>query len=238
VRGEAANSFTCRPVHYPLSVSPLSGNTGDCADRNCRPGWGVHHRRRFGSGLEFSLLRLLLETVVWKLVTIGILVWGLRFFENRRPSLSVVGYRQLRSWPSGEAQRRTRKAVAGIAVAIVLYLPLSFLGTSAGNPSAYGSVHRASLALLLSQLLVCYPITVFAEETFFRGWLQPRLGPWGPIASALLWSSYHLEQWRTIPSLIPLGIILGVICWWTGNVRSSSVVHYLSNAVFFLTSYT
>jgi hypothetical protein len=222
-----------------LSVAPLSGNTGDCADRNCRPGWGVHHRRRFGSGLEFSLLRLParnrgVETRHHWHSRMGVAV--LR--EPAPKRLSVVGYRQLRSWPSGEAQRRTRKAVAGIAVAIVLYLPLSFLGTSAGNPSAYGSVHRASLALLLSQLLVCYPITVFAEETFFRGWLQPRLGPWGPIASALLWSSYHLEQWRTIPSLIPLGIILGVICWWTGNVRSSSVVHYLSNAVFFLTSYT
>ena len=187
---------------------------------------------------KFPSFGYLFETVVWKLVTIGILVWVLRFYESRRPSLSMVGFRQSPSWPAGEAHRRTRKAVAGIVVAVVLYLPLSFLGTSAGNPSAYGPVHRVSLALVLSQLLICYPLTVFAEESFFRGWLQPRLGPWGPISSALLWSGYHLEQWRTIPSLIPLGIILGVICWWTGNVRSSSVLHYLSNAIFFLTSYT
>jgi len=215
------------PLGRAIALTAVAGLVGVCTTAIASAlGWG------------FPSFGYLFETVVWKLATIGILAWGLQVFEHRRPTLAVVGYRQSESWPVGEARRRSGKAMVGLGVGFILFVPFSFLGTSAGNPSAYGPVRHASLALVLAQLLVCYPLTVVAEETFFRGWLQPRLGPWGPISSALLWSGYHLEQWRTIPSLIPLGIILGVVCWWTGNVRTSSVLHYLSNAIFFIASYT
>ena len=120
-------------------------------------------------GWGFPSFGYLFETVVWKLVTIGILAWGLQFFEHRRPNLVVVGYRQSEGWPVGEARRRSRKAMVGLGIGLILFVPFSFLGTSAGNPSAYGPVNHASLALVLAQLLVCYPLTVVAEETFFPG---------------------------------------------------------------------
>jgi hypothetical protein len=78
--------------------------------------------------------------------------------------------------------------MVGLGTALILLVPFSFFGTPAGNPSADGPVHHASLALVLAQPRVCHPLSDVAEETFFRAWRQLRLGPWGPIASTVLWS--------------------------------------------------
>jgi membrane protease YdiL (CAAX protease family) len=114
---------------------------------------------------------------------------------------------------------------------------LPHLGTSSGNASAYGTVTKVTVGLLVFELAVRYPLTVFAEESFFRGYLQPRL-PWAPpILSGVLWAGFHLQQANTIASLVPLGIALGTIRWWTGNVRTTAAIHYGLNAAFFLTNY-
>lgn len=93
------------------------------------------------------------------------------------------------------------------------------------------------MALAVAELLIRYPLTVIAEEAMFRGWMQPRLGRNGPVLSALLWAVYHLQQVSTIPTLVLFGLALGAVRWWRGNVRSSGLLHYASNAVFFVSTY-
>jgi membrane protease YdiL (CAAX protease family) len=174
--------------------------------------------------------------LVWKLATIAIMVWALRRYEGRRLDAATTG------WASEDdgAPRpsRARVAIAGalLAGAVSAFIP-NLVGLSSGSASAYGTVHKAGVALILAELLVRYPLTVFAEEAFFRGWLQPRLGRGGPALSAVLWGLYHLQQVKTIPQLIPYGVALGLLRWWRGNVRASAAVHYLGNVVFFLTNY-
>ena len=133
------------PAGRAIALAAVAGLVGVCTTAIASAlGWG------------FPSFGYLFETVVWKLVTIGMLIWGLQYFEHRRPDLAVVGYRQSEGWPVGEVRRRSRKAMVGLGVGAILFVPFSFLGTSAGNPSAYGSVHHASLVLILAQLLVCY----------------------------------------------------------------------------------
>lgn len=38
-------------------------------------------------------------------------------------------------------------------------------------------------------------------------------------------------------SSVQSSVGLGVIRWWTGNIRATTVLHYLSDATFFLTTY-
>ena len=109
---------------------------------------------------------------------------------------------------------------------------------SLASAETYGQVRTVSAGVLLLQVLVAYPLTVLAEEAFFRGFLQPRL-PWAPpVLSGVLWAVHHLQQASTIPSLVPLGVALGIIRWWTGDVRVSGLVHYAGDVAFFLSSYT
>jgi membrane protease YdiL (CAAX protease family) len=113
----------------------------------------------------------------------------------------------------------------------------ALVGSSAGNAHAYGSVRHVGVGLAAAELLIRYPATVLAEEALFRGWLQPRLGRNGPVTAAVLWGMYHLQQISTIPSIIGFGLILGLIRWWTRTIRVTGVLHYLSNAVFYVTNY-
>jgi membrane protease YdiL (CAAX protease family) len=53
----------------------------------------------------------------------------------------------------------------------------------------------------------------------------------------LLFAGYHLQQAETIPSLVPVGISLGLLRWWRGSVWTAALVHYLGNAAFFTTTY-
>jgi hypothetical protein len=57
------------------------------------------------------------------------------------------------------------------------------------------------------------------------------------MLSGVLWSAFHLQQARTIPSLIPLGVALGLIRWWRGNVKATGVLHYAADASFFVSNY-
>jgi membrane protease YdiL (CAAX protease family) len=79
-----------------------------------------------------------------------------------------------------------------------------------------------------------YPITVVVEETFFRGFLQSRLSLAPPVTAGVLFALYHLNQWHTIPSLIPYGIALGVLRWWCGSIWVGAGMHYLGDALFLL----
>jgi membrane protease YdiL (CAAX protease family) len=175
--------------------------------------------------------------ILWKGGTLATFAFALRRYEGRRIDGSAAGLRG--DVRSDERRRRTGKAIIGLLAAGALMFAVSKIPgfTSSGDASAYGTVTRVGPPLFVFELIVRYPITVLSEEAFFRGFLQPRL-PWAPpVMSGLLFAAYHLQQAATIPSLIPFGIALGVIRWWTGNIRTTSLLHYAANVAFFVTSY-
>jgi membrane protease YdiL (CAAX protease family) len=185
-------------------------------------------------GWYFPSFGYLAGELIWKLTTIAIMFWCFRRWEHRRPNAVDVG---LAADPN-ERRPSARLAVPALvaAVAGIVIVP-SLIGANAGSGASYGTIHKAGLLLILCELLLRYPLTVFAEEMFFRGWLQPRLGTWAPVLTGVLTGLYHLQQAATIPQSIMIGVVLGIIRWWTGNIRASLTVHYISDASFFLATY-
>lgn len=81
-------------------------------------------------------------------------------------------------------------------------------------------------------------IAVFAavgEELFFRAILQRlfiRLtkNPWiGIILAALLFSGFHLQFYGFFPRLL-LGVILGVLYWYSGSLWTAILAHFVYDA--------
>ncbi len=187
-------------------------------------------------GWHFPSFGYFAGEIVWKLTTLGVMLVAIRLVEHHSFNSVMVGLKR-DPVETTSARSRAPRALLGLVGAGALAVVVSRLfHVSASNASAYGAVRHVGVGLAVAEIAVRYPLTVLAEETLFRGWLQPRL-PMGPVASSVLWGAYHLQQVRTIPSLIPLGIGLGVIRWWTGDVRASGIVHYLSNVAFFVGNY-
>jgi membrane protease YdiL (CAAX protease family) len=182
-------------------------------------------------GWDFPSVGYLVGELIWKAGTLGVLFWAIRHIDHDPVDRDTLGL-------SGSAASRDRfPTVLALLVGVVAVGVSALVGSSAGSASSFGTVHHAGLALGLAELLVRYPLTVMAEETFFRGWMQPRLGSDGPVLAALLWAAYHLQQVATIPSLVIVGLFLGLLRWMTGNVRLSGVLHYISDAAFFISTY-
>jgi uncharacterized protein len=81
-------------------------------------------------------------------------------------------------------------------------------------------------------------IAVFAavgEELFFRGVLQRLFikltkNPWiGIILAALLFSGFHLQFYGFFPRLL-LGVILGILYWYSGSLWVSIIAHFVYDA--------
>jgi membrane protease YdiL (CAAX protease family) len=188
-------------------------------------------------GWEFPSFGSSVAAIAWKLGILGLLWWALRRYEGRGLDAETMGYR---ARPEDIASRRSRTRIAISAIVLAgaaAFIVPSLPGISDLSAESFGEPVRASLGVVLLELLVRYPLTVIAEESFFRGFLQPRLARWGPVASGVLFAGYHLQQARTIIALIPFGILLGVVRWWQGDVRATSVLHYAANAFFFVSNY-
>ena len=174
--------------------------------------------------------------LAWGTATLGLVRYGVRRYDSDKPWVTAIGLTGGRQ--RSELWRRTPVALFGLAGAGALSIVMDRLpfGQALVGAEAFGDAQKVGAGVLLTELLVRYPTTVFAEEALFRGWLQPRM-PAGVLVSALLWAGFHLQQIPTIPALIPFGIALGTIRWWSGNIRATLAVHYLGNAVFLLTTH-
>ena len=219
--GKGASARREIPISRALALTLIAGGIGWATDRAA-----VHAGWRFPSAGYF------VAELVWKLATLGVMAWALHRYESRRLDSQTTGFT-----PDPNAEKLPFP-VRSFAIASVAALVLSAtIGRSASDASAYGNAHEAGTALVLAEVLLRYPLTVFAEEAFFRGWLQPRLGRNGPVLSAVLWAVYHLQQTSTIPSLVVFGLALGALRWWRGTVRVGATAHYLADVVFFLATY-
>jgi hypothetical protein len=182
---------------------------------------------------EFPSFPSSLAIIGWKALTVALLILAVVVIEKRRPTIRDAGLTPVRSRP---IQGRARIAIPGV-VAMVLLTALwsSIPGLRELAASGSGSSYDAGTvtgALLAFELIVRYPITVLSEEAFFRGFLQPRIAIAAPVVTGVLFGLYHLQQWQTIPSLIPYGIALGLLRWWLGSIWPGVALHYAGNALF------
>lgn len=88
-------------------------------------------------------------------------------------------------------------------------------------------------------------ISLFAgigEELFFRGVLQ-RLLIWlfrnawaGIILTAIIFSAFHLQFFGFIPRFL-LGLILGLIYWYSGSLWTAMLAHFIYDGLFIVVAY-
>lgn len=85
-------------------------------------------------------------------------------------------------------------------------------------------------------VLVIALIPAICEELFFRGALQRVLiyvtrSPWaGIILSALLFSALHLQFAGFLPRMF-LGIVLGILYWYSGSLWTCIIAHFIFNGI-------
>ncbi len=94
---------------------------------------------------------------------------------------------------------------------------------------------RDSISDLLANLLFIAVFAGVGEELFFRGVLQRLFiklfkNAWaGIIVTAIIFSAIHLQFYGFIPRLI-LGILLGLIYWYSGSIWPSIIAHFAYDA--------
>jgi membrane protease YdiL (CAAX protease family) len=85
-------------------------------------------------------------------------------------------------------------------------------------------------------LIVVALVPAFCEEIFFRGAVQRVLihltkSPWaGIIITGVLFSAMHFQFLGFLPRAV-LGIVLGVLYWYSGSLWTSIIAHFVINAV-------
>jgi membrane protease YdiL (CAAX protease family) len=193
-------------------------------------GW-VTNRIAIHSGWNFPSAGYLTGELLWNAWILFVLWWGVRRYDGRRIDAEIAGLRP------ATGERAPYPYVAALVVGAVALALSQLVGADPTSGATYGPVHEAGFALAVGELLVRYPTTVLVEEAMFRGWMQPRLGVYGPVLSAVVWAGFHLQQVETIPQIVLFGLALGWIRWWTGSVRVTGAVHYVSNAAFFVSNY-
>lgn len=168
---------------------------------------------------------------------------------------SISGYR----WADYFAPRRPVRlwALLAAAVLVILMLPLMSAlvewNAKTHFPAflhdfevwARASEDRAqALTKYLTQftspgrfvvgVLVVAVVPAIAEELFFRGviqrnlmqWFSPHLGIW---LAAALFSAIHFQFFGFFPRFV-LGLVLGYLYQWSGNILVSMAAHFTQNA--------
>lgn len=90
-----------------------------------------------------------------------------------------------------------------------------------------------SLGRFLVALLVVAVVPAVAEELFFRGvvqrnlvqWFSPHVGIW---LGAAIFSAIHFQFFGFFPRLV-LGLVLGYLYFWSGNILVSMAAHFTQN---------
>jgi len=108
--------------------------------------------------------------------------------------------------------------------------------------SLLGWMARRNLALFgklpLWTLLMMAALAGPAEELIFRGWLQPVAGLWtASLVFALAhfppsryrWS--HPATWGMIALYFPVGVLVGALYAWRGNLSAPILMHSLSDSL-------
>ncbi len=104
----------------------------------------------------------------------------------------------------------------------------------AGKQIAF-MLKKNSIQDLLMNLLFIAVFAGVGEELFFRGILQRIFikmfkNPWaGIIVTAIIFSAIHLQFYGFIPRFV-LGVLLGMIYWYSGSIWPAIIAHFMYDA--------
>jgi membrane protease YdiL (CAAX protease family) len=85
-------------------------------------------------------------------------------------------------------------------------------------------------------LFLCVSLMpAISEEWLFRGYIQTRLlkrwhPAWAILLSSLLFAAFHMDPVHVI-AVIPLGIWLGTITYYSGSIIPAMIAHAYNNAL-------
>lgn len=103
-------------------------------------------------------------------------------------------------------------------------------------------LNRKSVGELLLNLVFISVFAAVGEELFFRGVLQRLFiqltkNPWiGIIITAMLFSGFHFQFFGFLPRLF-LGILLGVVYWYSGSLWPAILAHFVYDALIIVIVY-
>lgn len=167
-------------------------------------------------GLALNLLVLVVPVVVWLRV-----VRGLRGAAMAR----ALGLR-------GEGASGAIAFGVAIAVASLLVLAALALGFAAVGlpPPPNERALDIGQALSIPGALLVATLAALSEETFFRGFLQPRIGL---AAQAVLFSIAHLSYFHALQlvATLLLGLAFGLAYRWTRSLLAPIAAHFAFNAL-------
>jgi membrane protease YdiL (CAAX protease family) len=95
---------------------------------------------------------------------------------------------------------------------------------------------------LLLNIITVAGLAAVGEELLFRGMAQRLLikmfkNPWaGIIVAAFLFSAMHIQFYGFVPRFV-LGILLGVIYWYSGSLWTAMFAHFMYDAVLIVVVY-
>lgn len=101
---------------------------------------------------------------------------------------------------------------------------------------------KHSVKDLIVNLIFIAGFAGFGEELFFRGVLQRLFirifkSPWaGIIITAFIFSAIHFQFYGFLPRFI-LGILLGVIYWYSGSLWPAILAHFIYDGFFIVLAY-
>jgi uncharacterized protein len=103
-------------------------------------------------------------------------------------------------------------------------------------------LNTITLQGFLVNLLMIAIIPAIGEEFFFRGILQRlffewfKNSHWAIFLTAFVFSAIHFQFFGFIPRFL-LGLYLGYIFYWSGNLWISILVHFINNGLIVVVSY-
>ncbi len=167
-----------------------------------------------------------------RLVPLALRFYGVLLLVALAWRLAVDG--ELPLHPAGGPRSGLPAALALGAAAAGVVVAISELFTARSRLGRRLAAELASVLgpLSIREIAVLAAASGVAEEAFFRGALQPRVGL---VAASLLFGLAHLAPRR---DLLPwtafallAGFLLGALFEWTGQLAAPLVAHVLVNAV-------
>jgi len=98
------------------------------------------------------------------------------------------------------------------------------------------------LSVLLANLFVIAIIPAIGEELLFRGCLQTILHKWSKNPHVAIWitavtfSALHLQFEGFLPRMV-LGLVMGYLFYWSGNILYPIIAHLFNNALQIIIQY-
>ncbi|MGZ5282943.1 MAG: CPBP family glutamic-type intramembrane protease [Bacteroidia bacterium] len=103
-------------------------------------------------------------------------------------------------------------------------------------------LYMPTIWYFIGNIFVVALLPAFAEELFFRGFVQRTLYSWwrnkhvAVIVSAAFFSFIHFQFFGFFPRMF-LGMLLGYLLLWSGDLKLSIFVHFLNNFTSLLMAY-